>query len=71
MSWLVSLRVACGVTFGFFDGGGDVDDAEDAEDVVDAEDAEEDGANSDVVGADASDIEEVIDRRATPEVVVV
>lgn len=62
MSWLVSLRVACGVTFGFFDGGGDVDDAEDAEDAVDAVDA---------VGADASDIEEVIDRWTTPEVVVV
>lgn len=62
MSWLVSLRVACGVTFGFFDGGGDVDDAEDAEDAVDAVDA---------VGADASDIEEVIDRWTTPVVVVV
>lgn len=60
MSWLVSLRVACGVTFGFFDGGGDVDDVVDAVDAVD-----------DAVGADASDIEEVIDRWATPEVVVV
>lgn len=58
----MSLRVACGVTFGFFDGGGDVDDAEDAEDAVDAVGA---------VGAGASDIEEVIDRWATPEVVVV
>lgn len=65
MSWLVSLRVACGVTFGFFDGGGDVDDAEDAEDAEDAVDAV--GA----VGAGASDIEEVIDRWATPEVDVV
>ena len=53
------MRVACGVTFGFFDGGGDVDDAVDAVDAVGA------------VGAGASDIEEVIDRWATPEVVVV
>lgn len=45
----MSLRVLCGVIFGFFDGAGDVDD----------------------VGADASDIEEAIDRLATPVVVVV
>lgn len=53
------------MTFRFFDGVGDVDD------VVDAKDAEEEGANSDTVGADASDIEEAIDRLATPVVVVV